>query len=131
VHRLTILFRGAEFGAVAGCNDANRDRALAENRITKRCVRLYKTAYAPQQLCCEHARRRFAEPLRWQVLPYCLSYTATSACATPLTSVDFVDSVKTLPCAEIVRVVDPTTFPLFFSTLLTVLPLTRFNDNES
>lgn len=131
MHRLTKLFRGAEFGSVAGCNDANRNRTLAENGFTKWCVRLNRTAHAPQQLFCKHARRRFAQPLRWPVLPYCLSYTATSSCAAPLTSVNFVDSVKTLPCAEMVRVVDPTTFPFFFSTLLTVLPLTRFNDNES
>ena len=125
------LFRSAEFGSVAGCNDANRNRALAENGFTKRCVRLKRTAHAPQQLYCERARRWFAQPLRWQVVPYCLSYTETSSCAAPLASVNFVVNVKTLPCAEMVRVVDPTTFPFFFSTLLTVLPLTRFNDNES
>jgi hypothetical protein len=36
-----------------------------------------------------------------------------------------------LPCAETVRVVEPTSFPDFFMADLTVLPLIRFSDSVS
>ena len=131
------------------CDDANQGRDCAENDFTKRrgsrekCRSVLRTAafaartqrrrlVVRNRVRTSAAAERRAARLTFRVVGsgYCLSYTATSSCATPLTSVAFVDSVMTLPCAEIVRVVDPTTFPSFFSTLLTVLPLTRFSDNE-